>query len=385
MDDQPIISVTTEIVGDVALVRIDNPLSVHARAGLQSTVADVPEKKAQPRDVNAIGVIGGGTMGSGIATSALLAGIPVTLIEVKQEALDKGVATITGSLDGAVKRGKLSAEKRDATLAMLSASNDLQSLAEVDLVIEAVFEKMEIKKEFFGNLDTICKPGAIHASNTSYLDINEIATATDRPEDVIGLHFLSPAHVMKLLEIVAADKTAPEVTATVFALDIGWMTRQRKVADMPSSERYVGNVADRICENGWFGRKTGQGYYVYEGRDMRPNPEMEKIIAAEREKAGITPRDFTDQDIVDRYMTVMIVEATRVVEGGIALRPAPCRCGVPVWLRFPPLPRRPAALCRHHRRRRTGETYRNLRIPGCTLLAGPRPAARNGGERPQLC
>ncbi|MCA0873541.1 enoyl-CoA hydratase/isomerase family protein [Seohaeicola saemankumensis] len=358
---------------------------IHAFFG-ERAVANVPEKKAQPRDINAIGVIGGGTMGSGIATSALLAGIPVTLIEVKQEALDKGVATITGNLDGAVKRGKLSAEKRDATLAMLSASTELQSLAEVDLVIEAVFEKMEVKKEIFGNLDTICKPGAILASNTSYLDINEIATATSRPEDVIGLHFFSPAHVMRLLEIVVADKTAPEVTATGFALakrlkkigvragvcdgfignrilghysktaaylvldgatpqqvdqaledfgfamgphkvgdlaglDIGWMTRQRKAADMPSNERYAGNVADRICENGWFGRKTGQGYYVYEGRDMRPNPEVEKIIAAEREKAGITPRDFTDQDIVDRYMTAMIVEATRVVEDGIALRP----------------------------------------------------------------
>ncbi|WP_204115233.1 3-hydroxyacyl-CoA dehydrogenase NAD-binding domain-containing protein [Shimia biformata] len=358
---------------------------IHAFFG-ERAVANVPEKSATPRDVASIGVIGGGTMGSGIATSALLAGIPVTLVEVTDEALQRGVATITGNLDGAVKRGKLSAEKRDATLAKLTPATGLEALGDVDLVIEAVFEQMDVKKEIFGKLDTICKPGAILASNTSYLDIDEIASVTSRPADVIGLHFFSPAHIMRLLEIVVGDKTAPEVTATGFALakrmgkvgvragvcdgfignrilahyaktaaylvmdgatpqqvdqaledfgfamgphkvgdlaglDIGWMTRKRKAADMPSNERYAGDVADRICENGWFGRKTGQGYYIYEGRDMRPNPEVAKIIESERQKAGITPRSFTDQEIVDRYLTAMIVESARVVEDGIALRP----------------------------------------------------------------
>lgn len=358
---------------------------IHAFFG-ERAVANIPEKKAQPRPVNSIGVIGGGTMGSGIATSALLAGIPVTLIELKDDALQRGVATITGNLDGAVKRGKLSAERRDATVAMLSASTDMTSLADVDLVIEAVFEKMDVKKDIFGKLDTICKPGAILASNTSYLDINEIAATTSRPQDVIGLHFFSPAHIMRLLEVVVGDKTAPEVVATGFALgkrmkkigvragvcdgfignrilahysktasylvldgvspqqvdkaledfgfamgphkvgdlaglDIGWMTRKRKADSRPSNERYGGEVADRICEQGWFGRKTGKGYYTYDGKEMSPSPEVEAFIAKERQKAGITPRDFSDEEIVDRYMTAMIVESARVIEDGIALRP----------------------------------------------------------------
>jgi 3-hydroxyacyl-CoA dehydrogenase len=349
-------------------------------------VANIPEKKAQPRDVQAIGVIGGGTMGSGIATSALLAGLTVTLIEVQEDALERGISTITGNLDGAVKRGKLSAEKRDATLANLTGSTDMGTLAQADLVIEAVFEKMEIKKEIFTRLDAICKPGAVLASNTSYLDINEIAAQTSRPQDVLGLHFFSPAHIMRLLEIVVGEKTDPEVVATGFALakrlkkvgvragvcdgfignrilghylktaaylvmdgaspqqvddaledfgfamgphrvgdlaglDIGWMTRQRLEESRPAEERYSGDVGDRICEQGWFGRKTGKGYYIYEGKEMSVNPEVAGIIAAEQEKAGITPRAFSDEEIVERYMTAMIAEATRVVEDGIALRP----------------------------------------------------------------
>lgn len=244
---------------------------------------------------------------------------------------------------------------------------------------------MAVKKEIFGKLDTICKQGAVLATNTSYLDINEIASATNRPEDVIGLHFFSPAHVMRLLEVVVADKTAPEVTATGFALakrlrkiavragvcdgfignrilahykmvadylvmdgaspqdvdealegfgfamgpfkvgdlaglDIGWATRKRKAPTRAPDERYI-PISDRICENGWFGRKTGQGYYVYDGKTSAPNPEVSTIIDAERAKAGITVQDFAQDDIVDRYMTAMISEAARVLEDGIALRP----------------------------------------------------------------
>lgn len=358
---------------------------IHAFFG-ERAVANIPEKKATPRSIDKIGVIGGGTMGSGIATSALMAGLPVTLIEVKEDALERGLGTIKRNLDGGVKRGKLTEAQRDAMLANLNGATELDALADVDIVIEAVFEQMEIKKEIFSKLDEVCKVGAILASNTSYLDINEIAAETSRPADVIGLHFFSPAHIMKLLEIVVGDKTAPEVVASGFALakrlkkigvragvcdgfignrilghysktasylvldgatpqqvddalegfgfamgphkvgdlaglDIGWMTRKRKAADRPAEERYAGEVADRICENGWFGRKTGRGYYVYDDGDMHPNQEVADIIAKERDKAGITPRSFADEDIVDRYMTAMIVEATRVVEDGIALRP----------------------------------------------------------------
>ncbi|MEM6696677.1 MAG: 3-hydroxyacyl-CoA dehydrogenase family protein, partial [Pseudomonadota bacterium] len=222
------------------------------------------------------------------------------------------------------------------------------------------------------------------ASNTSYLDVNEIAAATSRPADVIGLHFFSPAHVMRLLEVVVADKTAPEVTATGFALakrlrkiavrsgvcdgfignrilyqtrqvadhllmdgatpaqvdkaltdfgfalgpfavidlaglDIGWATRKRRAPMRAPEERYV-EIADRICEKGWFGRKTGRGYYLY-GEETRENPDVLAIIEAERAKAGVTPRQIDDDEIVSRYMTAMAAEAARIVEDGTALRP----------------------------------------------------------------
>ncbi len=362
-------------------------------------VGKIPEAGATPRAVAKIGVIGGGTMGSGITTAALMAGLEARLVEVTEEALDRGVATISKNLDGAVKRGKMSTEKRDAALKRLSPSTDMASLGDVDLVIEAVFEDMSVKKQIFSQLDAICKPGAVLASNTSYLDINEIAAVTKRPEDVIGLHFFSPAHIMRLLEVVVAEKTAPEVVATGFALakklrkvavragvcdgfignrilahyikaagymmedgaapeqidralvkfgfamgpfmvgdlaglDIGWATRKRLASTRPAEERYVG-IYDRICEQGWFGRKTGKGFYDYSGDAPQPNPEVAGIIAAERQAKGITPRDFSDDEIVQRYMTAMIVEATRVVEDGIALRPIDVDCVFLMGYGFP--------------------------------------------------
>jgi 3-hydroxyacyl-CoA dehydrogenase len=358
---------------------------IHAFFG-ERAVSNIPEAKGPARDIAHVGVIGGGTMGSGIATSCLLAGIPVTLVEVAQDGLDRGIATITKNIDGAVERGKLPADKRDAVLGMLTPTLEMGDLKEADLVIESVFEQMDVKKDIFTKLDGICKQGAILASNTSYLDINEIAACTGRPQDVLGLHFFSPAHVMRLLEIVQGEKTAADVLATGFALakklkkvgvlaqvcdgfignrilahyskvasylvldgaspqqvddaleafgfamgphkvgdlaglDIGMMTRKRLADSRDPNERYAGDVADRICENGWFGRKTGKGYYLYEGGAPVPNPEVATIIDEVRAEKGITPRDFTDQDIVDRYMTAMISEAARVVEDGTAKRP----------------------------------------------------------------
>jgi 3-hydroxyacyl-CoA dehydrogenase len=358
---------------------------IHAFFG-ERAVSNIAEAKGPTRDIAKIGVIGGGTMGSGIATSCLIAGVPVRLIEVAADGLERGVATITKNLDGAVSRGKLSSDKRDAAMAMLEPSLQMESLSDVDLVIEAVFEQMDVKKEIFGKLDAICKPGAILASNTSYLDVDEIAASTSRPGDVLGLHFFSPAHVMRLLEIVQGKQTSPDVLATGFALakrlkkvgvlaqvcdgfignrilahyglcaaylmldgaspqqvdraledfgfamgphkvgdlaglDIGWMTRKRKAETRDPAQRYAGDIADRICENGWFGRKTGQGYYLYDSGAPVPNPEVAEIIDAVRADKGITPQDFTDDDIVDRYMTAMIVEAARVVEDGTAKRP----------------------------------------------------------------
>ena len=358
---------------------------IHAFFG-ERAVSNIPEAKGPTRPVDIVGVIGGGTMGSGIATACLLAGLIVRLIEVQDDTLARGVATITKNIDGAVSRGKLAADARDATLARLHPATDMGTLADADLVIEAVFEDVAVKRDIFGRLDAICKPSAILASNTSYLDINLIADCTKRPGDVLGLHFFSPAHVMRLLEIVQGAATAPDVLATGFALakrlgkvgvlaqvcdgfignrilahysrcaaylvldgaspqqvdaalegfgfamgphkvgdlaglDIGWMTRKRKAADRDPAERYAGDVADRICEQGWFGRKTGKGYYAYDGGATLPNPDADAIIAAVRTGHGITPRAFTDQDIVDRYMTAMISEAARVVADGTARRP----------------------------------------------------------------
>ena len=352
----------------------------------ERAVANIPEADATPREINAVGVIGGGTMGSGISTAMLLAGLPVTVIETAEDRVAFAEGTIKKNLAGAVKRGKLSAEAHDATVAGLTVTTDMTMLSDVDLVVEAVFESMEVKHEVFGKLDTICKPGAILASNTSYLNINKIAEAVKRPADVIGLHFFSPAHVMRLLEVVVADKTAPDVVATGFVLakrlkkvavragvcdgfignrilahyakstgymmldgadyaqidkalegfgaamgpfsvgdlaglDIGWAERKRRAPLRPPEERVV-EVADRICEAGDFGRKTGKGYYIYgEDGSKTKNPDVATYIADEQAAKGITPRSFTDEEIVSRYITAMISEAARVVDEGIALRP----------------------------------------------------------------
>ncbi|MDJ0629624.1 MAG: 3-hydroxyacyl-CoA dehydrogenase NAD-binding domain-containing protein [Rhodobacter sp.] len=362
------------------------------RAGLihaffaERAVAKIPEADATPRDIGSLGVVGGGTMGSGIATAGLLAGLPVTLAEQDDDALDRAFGTISRNLDGAVKRGKLGSEARDALLAEdLILTTDLADFARTDLIVEAVFEDMGVKQDIFRRLDAVCKPGAVLASNTSYLDINKLAAVTQRPGDVLGLHFFSPAHVMRLLEVVVADGTAAEVTATGFALarklrkvavrsgvcdgfignrilahyrkaadymvvdgaspqqvdraletfgfamgpfavsdlaglDIGWATRKRLAPTRDPAERYVA-VADRICERGWFGRKTGQGFYLYGKERPVPNPEIARIIEDERTKASVTPRSFEDQEIVDRYMIAMISEAARVLGDGIAQRP----------------------------------------------------------------
>ncbi|MCV0426004.1 MAG: enoyl-CoA hydratase/isomerase family protein, partial [Roseibium sp.] len=195
------------------------------RAGLihaffaERAVSKIPEATATARNLEKIGVIGGGTMGSGIATALLLAGFQVTLTERDQAGLDRGIATIDKNLAGAVKRGKLSEDARNSLLeSKLSAATDLSALSDADLIIEAVFEDLNVKREIFETLDSIAKPGAVLASNTSYLDINQIAATTKRPGDVIGLHFFSPAHIMRLLEVVVADKTGADVVATGFAL-----------------------------------------------------------------------------------------------------------------------------------------------------------------------
>jgi 3-hydroxyacyl-CoA dehydrogenase len=364
------------------------------RAGLvhaffaEREVVKAPETAiAQPRPIASIGVIGGGTMGAGITVAALDAGLPVTMIERDDAALARGRGFVEKVYDGLVAKGRITAEAKAATMARYTGTTSYDALAQVDLVIEAVFEDMAIKQAVFRELDRVCKPGAVLATNTSYLDIDQIAASIARPQDVVGLHFFSPANIMKLLEIVVPSRVAPDVVATAFALarllkktpvragvcdgfignrilavyraaadhmledgaspyqidaavrafgypmgpyqmsdlaggDIGWATRKRRAPTRDPRARYV-QIADRLCERGWFGQKTGRGYYLYAdgARTGTPDPEVAAIVDAERARAGVTPRSFTDDEIMRRYMAAMINEGANVVHEGIALRP----------------------------------------------------------------
>jgi 3-hydroxyacyl-CoA dehydrogenase len=354
----------------------------------ERAVGNLPELKGiTPRSIDHIGVIGGGTMGAGIATAALLSGLRVTMLEMTADAGEAAYGRIAGNLAGALKRGKITAEQHETILSQaLNVITDYAGLSDADMVIEAVFEEMSVKKRVFIQLDAVCKQGAILATNTSYLDVNEIASVTSRPQDVIGLHFFSPAHVMKLLEVVVADKTAIDVVATGFelgkrlkkvsvragvcdgfignrilatyraaadqmvmegaspydidkalekfgfamgpyavadlaGLDIGWAVRKRKRAE--AGIEGVSTYADKICEAGNFGQKTGKGYYDYAaGAKARvPNPEVMDLIEAERAEFGSVSHDFTETQIVRRYMAAMVNEAAKVVGEGIARRP----------------------------------------------------------------
>ena len=369
---------------------IDSP----QRAGLihaffaEREVLKAPEtREAKPRALNKIGVVGGGTMGAGIAVAVLDAGLPVTMIERDDASLARGRAHIEKVYDGLIAKGRMSAEKKADVMSRWQGSTSYDALADADLVIEAVFEDLEVKKAVFAELDRVCKAAAVLATNTSYLDIDAIASSISRPADVIGLHFFSPANIMKLLEVVVPKQVSADVVATAFELakklrktpvragvcdgfignrvlavyrsaadammedgaspyqidaavrafgfpmgpfqvvdlaggDIGWATRKRRAATRNPKARYV-QIADRLCERGWFGQKTGRGFYLYpEGsRSGSPDPEVEAIIDAERERADITPRTFTDEEIMRRYMAAMINEGANVVHEGIALRP----------------------------------------------------------------
>ncbi len=337
------------------------------------------------RDIKTVGVIGAGTMGGGITMNFLNAGIPVVLLEMKQEALDKGLATIRKNYENSMKKGKLTPAQVEQRMALVTPTLAYDGFKDVDLVIEAVFENMDVKQTVFRTLDEVCKPGAILASNTSYLDLDKIASFTTRPQDVIGLHFFSPANVMRLLEVVRGAKTAPDVLATAMALakkikkvavvsgvcdgfignrmlarygaaanglinagalpqqidgalqkfgmamgpfrmgdlaglDIGWATRKRKAAEAGVEMKPM--VADKLCEAGRFGQKTGAGWYRYEAgkRDPIPDPVTEQLITQYRADAGITPRKVSDDEVVERCMFALVNEGARILDEGIAAR-----------------------------------------------------------------
>lgn len=347
-----------------------------------SKIADVPSD-TPVREIRTVGVIGAGTMGGGISMNFLNAGIPVTILETKQEALDRGVATIRKNYEAQVKKGKLKQEKYEERMALLSTTLSYGDLKNADLIIEAVFEELGVKEQVFKQLDEVAKPGAILASNTSTLDVDKIAAFTQRPQDVVGMHFFSPANVMKLLEVVRGKETAKDVLATVmkiakkikktavvsgvcdgfignrmieqysrqagflldegatpqqvdraiekfgFAMgpfrmgdlagnDIGWAIRKRRAVEKPDM-KYSG-TADRLCELGRFGQKTGAGWYDYQAgkRDAIPSKLVEEMIEQYRKDKGITPRKISDEEIVQRLVFALVNEGAHILEDGIA-------------------------------------------------------------------
>lgn len=329
-----------------------------------------------PRTIGKVGVIGAGTMGGGISMNFLSAGIAVTIIEMTQEALDRGTALMRKNYEASAAKGRISSDQVEQAMALLTPTLDFNALAECDLIIEAVYEEMGIKKDIFGRLDAIAKAGAILASNTSYLDIDEIASVTSRPGDVVGMHFFSPANVMKLLEVVRGAKTAPDVLATAMAvgrkigkvpvvagvcygfignrmliprqeeairlllegatpaqvdkvhMDFGMPMGPFQMADLAGVDigwhrdaSRIESIRDALCADGRWGQKTKAGFYDYDDkRKASPSPVTQQIIEEFRAREGVTPREITDEEITVRTLYTMVNEAALILEEGIAQR-----------------------------------------------------------------
>jgi 3-hydroxyacyl-CoA dehydrogenase len=330
----------------------------------------------KPRPVNKVGVIGAGTMGGGISMNFLSAGIPVTIVETSQEALDRGTGVMRKNYEASAAKGKLTGEQVEKAMGLLTPTLDFDALADCDLIIEAVFEQMEIKKDIFGRLDTIAKPGAILASNTSYLNVDEIAASTSRPQDVLGMHFFSPANIMKLLEIVRGAKTAPDVLLTAMQLakrikkvavvagvchgfignrmlmprqveatklllegatpeqidrvhvEFGMPMGPFQMADLAGVDigwhrdpTRIENIRDALAAEGRWGQKKQAGFYDYDDkRRPSPSPRVEEIIEDFRAKAGVEKREISDQEIVERTLYTMVNEGAKILEEGMAQR-----------------------------------------------------------------
>jgi len=346
----------------------------------------MPEAAVPARPLDHIGVVGGGLMGAGIAYACLTAGYHVSLMDRDREGLVRGLERVAKLQESAVAKGRMTPAQRDADWARLGGTLDLAQLGACDMVIEAVFEDFDIKADVLRGLDAVLKPGAVLATNTSYLDVNALAAVTARPQDVVGLHFFSPAHVMKLLEIVVADATAPDAVATGLALakrlgkvavrsgvcdgfignrslsayrqaaeylvedgaSVAQVDRAMRGFGMPLGPFEVSDmaglqiawarrkrlaatrdpalryvaIADRLCEAGRFGHSNGKGWYAYDGRKPVEDPEVTAIIDAERASHGITPQAFSDDDIRTRLLVAMANEGAKILAEGIALRPS---------------------------------------------------------------
>jgi 3-hydroxyacyl-CoA dehydrogenase len=328
--------------------------------------------------IKKVGIIGAGTMGGGIAMNFANAGIPVTIVETKQEALERGLGVVRKNYERSTKSGKLTMADVDQRMSLLTGTLELEKLADCDLVIEAIFENMDVKQEVFGKLDKIVKQGAILASNTSALDINEIATAVKRPEAVIGLHFFSPANVMRLLEVVRTRDSSKSVIATSMQLakkigkvaalvgvcpgfvgnrilyartvqsnamlmegampwqidkvlyDFGLPMGPFAMSDLAGldlgwikEKSSSSTIREVLCENDRRGQKTGKGFYDYdEQRNASPSPVTEKIIKDFAAKSGLPQRQISDQEILERCVYAQINEGAKILEEGIAIRPS---------------------------------------------------------------
>ena len=344
----------------------------------QRQVNKIPdiERDTELKSVESVGVIGAGTMGGGISMNFANAGIPVTIVEQSQERLDKGLSIIRKNYENTAAKGRITAAQVEERMGLIDGKTSLEDLNTQDLIIEAVFENMDLKKEIFTKLDSICKDGAILASNTSALDVNEIASVTNRPEDVIGLHFFSPANIMKLLEIVRGDKTSKTVVATSMAVakriqkiaavvgvcpgfvgnrilaqrqreanklilegalpwdiddalfDFGFPMGPFAMSDLAgldigwNKETSNGeSIRDLLCEAGRLGQKSGKGFYVYdENRNKSSDPEVEAIIKKFGEERQVRMRDINKEEILERCLYPMINEGFKILEEGMAIR-----------------------------------------------------------------
>ena len=344
----------------------------------QRQVAKIPDipKETELLDINKVGIIGAGTMGGGIAMNFANAGIPVTIIEQNQERLDKGIGIIRKNYENTAAKGRISLEDVDKRMQFIDGNISIDSLSDKDLIIEAVFENMDLKKEIFSKLDLIAKDSAILATNTSALNINEIAETTKRPESVIGLHFFSPANVMRLLEIVRGEKTSKQIIATSMGLaktigktaalvgvcpgfvgnrilaqrqreanklilegalpweiddalfDFGFPMGPFAMSDLAGLD--IGwdketsrseTIRDILCENGRFGQKSGKGFYIYdENRNKLPDNDVEKIIQEFADNKQIKRREIEKDEILKRCLYPMINEGFKILDEGMAIR-----------------------------------------------------------------
>jgi 3-hydroxyacyl-CoA dehydrogenase len=342
----------------------------------QAAKIDGLPKDIALRAIKKVGVIGAGTMGGGISMNFLAKGIPVTIVEMVQENLDRGVGVIRKNYEASAAKGRFTTEQVEGMMGLLTPTLSLEDLADCDLVIEAVYESMDVKKDVFGKLDKICKAGAILASNTSYLDVDEIAASTSRPQDVVGMHFFSPANVMKLLEVVRGEKTADDVLATAMAIgkkigkvavvagvchgfignrmlsqrqqpamqlllegatpaqidkvhtDFGMPMGPFQMSDLAGLDigwhrdpSRVETIRDALCAAGRFGQKNGKGFYDYDAKRVgSPSSEVLDIIEEFRSTSNLPKREISDQEIIERTLYPMVNEGYKILEEGKAQR-----------------------------------------------------------------